>query len=116
MQDLKGFIENTAKLIRDAHRQIPGPEFLKEYALLVDQLFPGGYAVAFEKIQEGDAQAVEFGLVFAEVQPYFFRSQYIRTRLIRMLKHTKLSSSQTGRLNRILEVEHDKKIKRRLIA
>jgi hypothetical protein len=111
MQNLQDFIRDTAKLIREVHSQKPGPKFLTEYGKLVDRMFPGGYAKTFEKIQAGDGSAVEFGLVFVEVQPYFFRSQYYRTRLIRMLKHAPLSSLQAERLKRILETEHDKKMK-----
>ncbi len=114
MQNLQDFIRNTAKAIREAHRQIRGPKFLAEYTALVDRMFPGGYAKTFERIQAGDGSAIEFGLVFVEVQPYFFRSQYIRTQLIRMLKQTKLSSLQTERLKLIVELEHEKKMKRKL--
>ena len=116
MQNLQDFIRETAKLIREAHSEIPGSKFLAEYPKLVDRMFPGGYAKTFEKIQAGDGSAVEFGLVFVEVQPYFFRSQYIRTQLIRMLKHAQLSSLQTERLKRVLELDHDKKMKRKKYA
>jgi len=66
-----------------------------------------------KKIKTGDASAIEFGLVFVEVQPYFFRSQYIRTKLIRHLKHTNLSSLQLKRLKGVLDLEREKKMKRR---
>ena len=111
MQNLQDFIRETAKLIREAHSEIPGSKFLAEYLKLVDRLFPGGYARVFEQIQAGDGSAVEFGLVFIEVQPYYFRSQYHRTRLIRTLKHARLSLLQAERLKRVLDLEHDKKMK-----
>lgn len=113
MQNVPDFIRGVAKQIREAHSLIPGPEFLAEYGKLVDRLFPGGYAKVFEQIQVGDGSAIEFGLVFIEVQPYYFRSQYHRTALIRMLKHARLSSLQAERLKRVLDVEHDKKMKRK---
>lgn len=113
MQNLQDFIRDVAKLIREAHRQLPGPQFLAEYEKLVDRMFPGGYAKVFEQIRAGDGSAIEFGLVFVEVQPYFFRSQYHRTRLIRILKHARLSSLQAERLKRVLDLVHDKKMKRK---
>ena len=113
MQNLQDFIREMAKLIREAHSEIPGSKFLAEYQELIDRMFPGGYTKTFEKIQAGEGSAVEFGLVFVEVQPYFFRSQYIRTKLIRMLKHARLSSLQTERLKQVLDVEHVKKMKRK---
>ena len=116
MQNVPDFIRDVAKQIREAHSQIPGPKFLAEYEKLVDCLFPGGYAKVFEQIQAGDASAIEFGLVFVEVQPYYFRSQYHRTALIRMLKHARVSSLQAERLKRVLDLEHDKKMKRKTYA
>jgi hypothetical protein len=113
MQKLQDFIRDTAKQIREAHSQIPGPHFLAEYATLVERMFPGGYAKTFEGIQAGDGSAVEFGLVFVEVQPYFYRSQYIRTQLIRKLKQARKNSLHTDRLKHILETEHEKKMKRK---
>ncbi len=116
MEKVPDFIRDVAKQIREAHSQIAGPKFLDEYGKLVDRLFPGGYAKVFEQIQAGDSSAIEFGLVFAEVQPYYFRSQYHRTALIRMLKHARLSSLQAERLKRVLDLEHEKKMKRKTYA
>ncbi|MFC4994658.1 hypothetical protein [Rubritalea tangerina] len=59
--------------------------------------FPGGYELGLRKIIEGDSAALESALLFLEVQPYFFRSQYIRTKLIRLLKRADLSKSQKTR-------------------
>ncbi len=113
MQNLQDFIRDIAKQIQEAHRQIRGAKFAVEYRALIDRMFAGSYAKTFEKLQAGDGSAIEFGLIFVEVQPYFFRSQYIRTQLIRKLKHAKLSSSQTERLKRILDLDHEKKMKRK---
>jgi hypothetical protein len=113
MQNLQDFISDMAGQIREAHRRVPGPEFIAAYSHLVDRMFAGGYAKMYEKLQAGDSSAIEFGLVFVEVQPYFFRSQYIRTKLIRVLKHSRLSSVQTERLKRVLNLEHEKRMKRK---
>lgn len=113
MQNLRDAIRETAKLIRQAHSEIPGPKFLEEYQKLLDGLFPGGFEKEFEQIRAGDGSAIEFGLVFVEVQPYYFRSQYHRTQLLRRLKHAPLSLAQAERLKRILDLEHEKKMKGR---
>jgi hypothetical protein len=47
---------------------------------------------------------------FLEVRPYFFRSQYIRTQLIRLLKHVALSPTQAERFERVKDLEHKKKV------
>jgi len=109
-QDTQGFMRNMAERIRTAHRQIYGSEFIPAYGKLVDQLFLGSFSQTIEKIQAGDEPAVEFALVFVETRPYYFCSQYQRTKLIRILKHTKLSPKQTERFTRVLELEHEKKL------
>ncbi len=76
-------------------------------------MFLRSYADTVAKIEVGDSEAVEFGLAFVETKPYFYRSQYIRTKLIRMLKQTKLSESQGERLGIILKFEHERKMQRR---
>ena len=111
MSELQDSIKRIAKKIREAHQQLPGPEFATEFGNLVEQMFLGEYAKTIEGIQAGESSTVEFGLVYLEVQPYFHRSQYIRTKLIRLLKHSPLSLADAERLKRILELEHDKKMK-----
>ncbi len=71
--------------------------------------FPGGYEEGLQKIQAGDSNAIENALAFLEVKPYFFRSQYIRTKLIRLLKHAALSGQQEERLKKVLESESQRK-------
>lgn len=71
--------------------------------------FPGGYSAALKKIQAGDGRAIEDALVFLEVRPWFFRSQYIRTKLTRLLKHAQLSTQQVERFQAVLAVERQRK-------
>ena len=74
-----------------------------------DQLaFPGGYTTGLKKIQAGDSRAIEDALVFLEVRPYFFRSQYIRTKLKRLLKHASLNGRQTERFQTALAADKQK--------
>jgi len=60
--------------------------------------FPGGYESGLRSIQQGDADAIEAALVFLELRPYFFRSQYMRKKFIRLLRHAVLTADQTRRL------------------
>lgn len=77
-------------------------EFHSQYDALA---FPGGYSAALKKIQAGDSCAIEDAVAFLEVRPYFFRSQYIRTKLTRLLKHAQLTTRQTERFQRALEAD-----------
>jgi len=107
-------IEN-AKQIRDLHEQI-GIAFTEKRGGLkhrqacdkfhssYDSLaFPGGYEIGIRKINEGDLSSIETALCFLEVKPYFFRSQYMRTKLTRLLKKADLTKSQQSRLNNVLK-------------
>ena len=105
MDDCKDIIRKTAGRIREVHRQ-GGRGFIPQYSALVDQLFPGGYDCGLRNIRQGDAKAIDSALAFLEVRPYFFRSQYIRTRLMRLLKHTTLDPTQAERFSRIIQIEH----------
>ena len=83
-------------------------EFHSQYDALA---FPGGYSAALEKIQTGDSRAIEDALAFLEVRPYFFRSQYIRTKLTRLLKHAQLTARQAERFQRALEADKKKRVR-----
>jgi hypothetical protein len=65
--------------------------------------FPGGYEAGLRKLQAGDVDAIEDALAFVEVRPYFFRSQYMRTKLTRLLKHAQLSARQAERFQKALQ-------------
>lgn len=73
-------------------------EFGRRYDALA---FPGGLAAGLKRLAVGEAAAVEAALSFLEVRPYFFRSQYIATKLRRLLKRLALSGDAAERLERI---------------
>ena len=60
--------------------------------------FPGGYENAGARILDGDQAAIESALQFLEMRPYFFRSGYMRTALMRRLKRAVLTAPQAARL------------------
>jgi hypothetical protein len=57
-------------------------EFHSSYDALA---FPGGFEGAYERILNGDPLAIEAGLCFIELRPYFFRSGYMYKDLLRKL-------------------------------
>jgi hypothetical protein len=79
---------------------------LSEYRRLA---YPGGVDVAKQRIHEGSQQAIEQALEFLEARPYFFRSQYIRTKLIRSLKSAPLDSAQSRRFTVVVQRERELK-------
>ena len=81
-------------------------EFHRQYDALA---FPGGYDAGIQKIREGDAGSIEYALAFLEVRPFFFRSQYMRTKFLRLLKRATLTGRQVQRLEKVLEFEKEQR-------
>jgi hypothetical protein len=105
-------IEQNAKLISELHQRIH-KEFraqpnsaahgdaCKEFHERYDRLaFPGGYASGLTRLKESDPAAIEAALVFLEVRPYFFRSQYMMKKLTRLLNHAPLTDGQRARFEK----------------
>ncbi len=67
--------------------------------------FPNGLNNAEQQILEGDAWTIDAALDFLECRPYFFRSGYIRTWLIRRLKKAPMRPKQKERFDAFLEKE-----------
>ena len=64
--------------------------------------YPGGLEAGMSSLLEGDARAIEKAIAFLEVDPYFFRSGYIKEEIIRRLKGFALSDIQKRRLSRVI--------------
>ena len=74
----------------------------KEFHLSYDSLaFPGGFDGAYERILNGDPLAIEAGLCFIEIRPYFFRSGYIYKDLLRKLARAPLKNNELVRYKTI---------------
>jgi hypothetical protein len=72
--------------------------------------YPGGTQTARQRIREGDQRAIEQALEFLEARTYFFRSQYIRTKLLRYLRSASLDKIQSRRYAAIVQRERDIKM------
>ncbi len=76
----------------------------REFHARFDELaFPGGYSGAAERLLSGDADTVEATLSFLELRPYFFRSGYMFSSLLRKAKRAPLSGQQAERLAVVLD-------------
>ena len=63
--------------------------------------FPGGYD-AIASIREGDGTAIETALQFLEVDPWFFRSGYIKADVARALANAPLDEEQKARVRNVV--------------
>lgn len=77
-------------------------EFRERYDALA---FPGGYDHALERLSAGDAETIDAAIAFLECRPYFFRSGYMRTTLLRRLKRVTPGTRQEARVAEIVEAE-----------
>jgi len=75
-------------------------EFHARYNMLA---FPDGYDGAVERIIAGDPKAVEAAICFLELRPYFFRSGYMFSKILRKAKRASLSPQQADRLSSVIE-------------
>jgi hypothetical protein len=76
----------------------------KEFHERCDELaFPGGYGEALSARECSDAGAVDLALCSVELRPYFFRSRYMYTLLMRRLKRCAMTSEQAARSAAVVE-------------
>ena len=53
-------------------------------------------------LASGDAEAIESAIKFLEFDPYYYRSGYIKSKLLVRLKHLKLTASEIKRLQKVI--------------
>lgn len=104
---LHGRIHETFRSRDDGPRQREAwvsacAEFHSRYDSLA---FPGGYEGAVERLLAGDAYTVEATVCFLEAKPYFHRSGYMFSRLLRKAGRAPLSAAQAARLQAVVERE-----------
>lgn len=78
----------------------------QRFSELYNQLaYPGGLEASLAQGSQGDSEAMELAVQFLEEDPWYYRSGYIKERLIQRVKQTSLSPDQRARLcNVILKV------------
>ncbi len=105
INQLHSRIHETYKY-RDAndHKYREWKSACHEFHSKYDELaFPGGFEGAYERILNGDSQAIEAALCFIEIRPYFFRSGYIYKDLLRKLARAQLESNDLSRYMNVKE-------------
>lgn len=64
--------------------------------------FPGGLKEGMSQLKKGDAAAIEAAIAFLKVDPYFFRSGYIKEEILHYLSRAVLNEKQIIELQEIL--------------
>jgi hypothetical protein len=108
-------IEHHAKKIRDLHEAAhtayegrreghsQGQEACRRFHDEYDQLaFPGGITEGMRRLAAHDPGAIESAVVFLEVDPFFFRSGYIKEDLLERIRWVPLDPDQKRRLQQVI--------------
>ena len=64
--------------------------------------FPGGLARFLNNLDANEPTAVDDAVTFLEVDPLFFRSGYIKERILERLRRAPLDEAQKSRLQRVI--------------
>ena len=95
--------ETYALRDRNPHKWKEWQQACADFHARYDALaFPGGLTGAYQKIVEGDPQAIEAAISYLEARPYCFRSGYIWKNLLRKSKRAPLDADQRARLDRVI--------------
>ena len=74
--------------------------------------FPGGLSREFELLRAGDVTGIEMAIRFLEANPWFFRSGYYKTDILKLLRKHPLSDEQCARMRKlILERVRDRPVR-----
>jgi len=64
--------------------------------------FPGGLAREFERLRNGDTEAIELAIRYLEANPWYFRSGYHKAEILKFLKRYPLTQEQCARLRQVI--------------
>ena len=125
---MKQTIEHNAATLRRLHQAVhdthkhrsESPEARRaweracaEFHARYDTLaFPGGISSAMERLAAGDMSTAETAIIYLEVHPYFFRSQYHGTTFTRRLKKLQLRADLQQRFDAVLAAACERKLRR----
>jgi len=116
---IKQLMSDNAAVLRQLHRRIhetfdkrhlgraqwkAWENACREFHDRYDELaMPGGYGTVLEGLERSDPGAIDIALCFVELRPYFFRSGYMYTLLMRRLKKCAKTPEQAERHARVVE-------------
>ena len=71
--------------------------------------YPPGFWDDYQCLERGEAKGVESAIMFLEADPYFFRSGYVKEKLIRHIKRPMLTPGHAARLQAMVLAIVDKR-------
>jgi hypothetical protein len=104
LRDLNADINLTVKKrhLGEAEREA-WSEACRRFHISYDQLaFPGGLSDAMRRLTQGEPAVIESAVVFLETDPWFFRSGYIKERILEQLRRVPLDNDKKDRLRQLI--------------
>lgn len=75
---------------------------VERFHAAVEAAYPANFWTDLEKLRAGDASVLETAIEFLEADPMFFRSGYVKSELLVVLKRLALNSRQIERLRAVV--------------
>ncbi len=75
----------------------------------IENAYPPGFDEDVERLRSGDPSGMEGAVSFLEADPWFFRTGYIKSKLIRYIKRPMLTPEYMKRLQRVVLAVVDKR-------
>ena len=88
---------------------------LKFHKIYSELAFLGGILGYRDRLRNGEINTIEYALEFLEMRPYFFRSGYIHSDLLRVLKNCELTTEQMNIVKSCNKKFQEYKLNKKLI-
>lgn len=99
-------VQNAFAHVRDRHDGSPATvrwrQSIEEFGTALQEAYPPDFDAAFKGLRRGDPGGIDVLIEFLEADPMFFRSGYVKTQILRMLKRAPLTSPQASRLRAVI--------------
>jgi|GEM_PF-1647482 len=94
------------KLFQRIHGRVDEEEVWKQAAALfhrtLDEAYPDQFWESFESLRRGELAHLDAAITFLEIDPWFFRSGYLKADLLRIICKLTLSPSDVQRLQTVV--------------
>jgi hypothetical protein len=101
---LKDDIDRTYKKRDESHEALKSWENACDFfhASWDNLAFPGGLSKEMELLKKHDSTAIDQAILYLKANPYYFRSGYIKQKILTRLKQAQLTNKQILQLQDIL--------------
>ena len=80
----------------------PWREAVQRFNTAVERAYPPGFWEDVERLRSDDWSGLESAIGFLEADPFFFRSGYVKARLLKLVKRAPLTAAQARRLRQVV--------------